>query len=154
VIDLFDFVQIVNSIVDPQRMNIDLRKLSWIGSIAEDLSVCYAWATTGIKTIEDLRNRPQVHMGLTAAGGAQDIRLKVLHGLLHVNVRRVAGSPGTPSQFIAIERGELDAGCGGWSSLPPHWRAEGSIYTLVRLVATQAANMPTGIPYAGDLVSQ
>jgi hypothetical protein len=70
-----------------------------------------------------------------------------------VNVKPVLGYQGTAAQFIAIERGELDAGCGGWSSLPANWRADHKIKPLVRLVPTVAANMPSGIPYAGELVA-
>ena len=150
---LFDFVQIVNSVVDPQKSGLNLRNYNWIGSISEDLSVCYVWATRGISTLEQLRQRPQVHMGLTAAGDSQDIRLKILRRLLNVNVRPVAGYPSTGTQYVALERGELDAGCGGWSSLPLSWRTEGKINVLVRFVPNQPPGFPPNVPYAGDLVA-
>src|SRR5581483_9755348 len=150
---LFDFFQIINSIFDPEKTKFDFRKANWIGSIAEDLSVCYVWGARGIRTLDELRHSGEVHMGLTAAGSMQDIRFKVLKRLLGVNVRPVLGYQGTAAQFIAIERGELDAGCGGWSSLPLSWRTQAKINTLVRLVPTVAANMPAGVPYAGDLVA-
>jgi tripartite-type tricarboxylate transporter receptor subunit TctC len=150
---LFDFVQIVNSLIDPKKMNIDLRKLNWIGSIAEDLSVCYAWHTRGIRTLDELKQLPEVHMGLTAAGDSQDIRLKILKKLLGVNVRAVAGYAGTGAQYIAVERGELEAGCGGWSSFPLNWRAEKLINVLVRFVPSFAPTMPKDVPYAGDLIT-
>jgi hypothetical protein len=150
---LFDFFQILNSIFYPQKTKFDFRKANWIGSIAEDLSVCYVWGARGIKTLDELRKSGEVHMGLTAAGSMQDIRFRVLKRLLGVDVRPVLGYKGTAAQFIAIERGELDAGCGGWSSLPLNWRTEHKINTLVRLVPTVAANMPAGVPYAGDLVA-
>ena len=70
-----------------------------------------------------------------------------------MKVKPVLGYAGTAQQYIAIERGELDAGCGGWSSLPPHWRTDGLIKPLVRLVPTVAGNMPRNVPYAGDLVA-
>jgi tripartite-type tricarboxylate transporter receptor subunit TctC len=150
---LFDFVQIVHSLIDSEKLNLDLQKFNWIGSISEDLSVCYAWRTQGIQTLDDLRKRPEVHMGLTAAGDAQDIRLKVLKRILGVNVTPVAGYDSTGSQYIALERGELDAGCGGWSSLPLDWRTEHKINVLVRLVPTRAQIMPPDVPYAGDLIA-
>jgi tripartite-type tricarboxylate transporter receptor subunit TctC len=152
VVTLFDFVQIINARLNPQRTKLDFARYRFIGSISEDLSVCYVWHTRGIDTLDDLRKAPVVHMGLTAAGSMQDIRFKVLSRMLGVKVKPVLGYAGTAQQYIAIERGELDAGCGGWSSLPPHWRAEGQIRPLVRLVPTVADNMPKYVPYAGDLV--
>jgi tripartite-type tricarboxylate transporter receptor subunit TctC len=153
VVTLFDFFQIINSMFDPAKTNVDIRRLNWLGSMSEDLSVCYAWGERGIGSLAALKGRDVVHMGLTAAGSMQDIRFKVLKRMLGVNVKPVLGYAGTAAQYIAIERGELDAGCGGWSSLPAGWRTEGKIDVLVRLVPTTAANMPVGVPYAGDLVS-
>jgi tripartite-type tricarboxylate transporter receptor subunit TctC len=150
---LFDFVQIINARLNPERTKLDLARYRFIGSISEDLSVCYVWHARGIATLDDLRKAPLVHMGLTAAGSMQDIRFKVLSRMLGVKVKPVLGYAGTAQQYIAIERGELDAGCGGWSSLPPHWRTDGLIKPLVRLVPTVADNMPKGVPYAGDLVA-
>jgi tripartite-type tricarboxylate transporter receptor subunit TctC len=153
VVTLFDFVQIINARLNPERTKLDLAKYSFIGSVSEDLSVCYVWHARGIDTLDDLRKAAVVHMGLTAAGSMQDIRFKVLSRMLGVNVKPVLGYAGTAQQYIAIERGELDAGCGGWSSLPPHWRTEARIKPLVRLVPTVADNMPRNVPYAGDLVA-
>jgi len=153
VVTLFDFVQIINTRLNPERTKLDLARYSFIGSVSEDLSVCYVWHTRGIDTLDDLRKAPVVHMGLTAAGSMQDIRFKVLSRMLGVNVKPVLGYAGTAQQYIAVERGELDAGCGGWSSLPPHWRTEARIKPLVRLVPTVADNMPRNVPYAGDLVA-
>jgi hypothetical protein len=91
-------------------------------------------------------------MGLTAAGDSQDIRLKLLRRVLGINVKSVAGYPGTGAQYVALERGELDAGCGGWSSLPLTWRAESKINVLVKFVPNQPPSFPPNVPYAGDLV--
>jgi tripartite-type tricarboxylate transporter receptor subunit TctC len=152
VVTLFDFVQIANSVIDPQKTGLNFRKYNWIGSISEDLSVCYVWAATGIKTLDELRQRPQVHMGLTAVGDSQDIRLKLLKRLLGINVQAVAGYPGTGTQYVALERGELDAGCGGWSSLPLNWRTEEKINVLVKFAPHQPPLFPPNVPYAGDLI--
>jgi tripartite-type tricarboxylate transporter receptor subunit TctC len=153
VITLFDFVQINNSMFDPAKTGVDIRSLNWIGSVSEDLSVCYVWHARGIATLDALRRSGPVHMGMTQAGGANDIRLKVMRRLLNVDVKPVSGYPGTAQQFVAIERGELDAACGGYSSLPTNWRVNNLINVLVRLVPTQTANMPKGVPYAGELVA-
>src|SRR5262249_8352910 len=141
------------SVIDAQKTGLDFRKYNWIRSISEDLSVCYVWGARGITTLDQLRQLPQVHMGLTAVGDSQDIRSKLLKRLLGINVRAVAGYPGTGTQYIALERGELDAGCGGWSSLPLDWRTEGKINILVKFVPHQPPSFPPNVPYAGDLIA-
>jgi len=101
VVTLFDFVQIINARLNPERTKLDLARYSFIGSISEDLSVCYVWHTRGIDTLDDLRKAAVVHMGLTAAGSMQDIRFKVLSRMLGVNVKPVLGYAGTAQQYIA-----------------------------------------------------
>jgi tripartite-type tricarboxylate transporter receptor subunit TctC len=40
VVTLFDFFQIINSMFDPGKTNVEIRHLNWLGSMSEDLSVC------------------------------------------------------------------------------------------------------------------
>ena len=55
VIDLFDYTQITNSLLTPDKVPIDFRKFKWVGSVAQDLAVCYVWHTVKARTIADLQ---------------------------------------------------------------------------------------------------
>jgi len=153
VVVLFDFFQIGNSLLAPEKVNIDFRKYQWIGSISEDLSVCYIWHTIPANSIEDLRKGQQIHMGLTAAGTMNEVRQKILKNMLGLNIRTVSGYKGSAEEKLAMERGELEGGCGGWSSVPPDWRRDGKVKTIVKLVPARAPDMPPNVPYVVDLVS-
>jgi tripartite-type tricarboxylate transporter receptor subunit TctC len=153
VVVLFDFFQIGNSLLAPEKVNIDFRKYQWIGSISEDLSVCYIWHTIPANSVEDLRKGQQIHMGLTAAGTMNEVRQKILKNMLGLNIRTVSGYKGSAEEKLAMERGELEGGCGGWSSVPPDWRRDGKVKTIVKLVPARAPDMPPNVPYVVDLVS-
>ncbi|HEX2726902.1 MAG TPA: hypothetical protein VHN20_13880 [Beijerinckiaceae bacterium] len=153
VIVLFDFFQIGNSLLAPEKVNTDFRKYQWIGSISEDLSVCYIWHTIAANSVEDLRKGQQIHMGLTAAGTMNEVRQKILKNMLGLNIRTVSGYKGSAEEKLAMERGELEGGCGGWSSVPPDWRRDGKVKTIVKLVPARAPDMPANVPYVADLVS-
>src|SRR3954462_14736326 len=45
VIDIFNFGNIGDSKLMPDKIKIDFRKFAWIGSISQDLTVCYVWHT-------------------------------------------------------------------------------------------------------------
>jgi tripartite-type tricarboxylate transporter receptor subunit TctC len=150
---LFDFFQIGNSVLTPDKLNVDFRKYQWIGSISEDLSVCYVWHTVPANTVEELKKGQLIHMGLTAAGTMNEVRQKIARKMLGMNIRTVAGYKGSAEEKLAMERGELEGGCSGWSSVPPDWKRDGKVKTLVRLVPTPAPDMPPNVPYAADLVS-
>jgi tripartite-type tricarboxylate transporter receptor subunit TctC len=151
---MFDFFQIGRSLLEPDRVKLDFRRDRWIGSLAEDVSVCYLWAAHGAKTIADAKREGREWIfGLTAPGAFNEMRQKMLKNLLHVKIRTVAGYPGSAEEKIAIERGEIDGACGGWSSIPADWVKQKKINVLVRYVPDRPADMDAVVPYAVDLVS-
>ena len=105
-------------------MKIDFRRFKWVGSITQDLAVCYMWHTVNAKTLVEVRALPKVHMGRTNPGSSSDIQQKIFRKLFDVNVHSVAGYGGSAEAFLAVERGELDGGCLTWSSLPAKWIAD------------------------------
>jgi tripartite-type tricarboxylate transporter receptor subunit TctC len=153
-VGLFDYTQITNSLLTPGKVPIDFRKFQWIGSVQQDLAVCYVWHTVKATTIADLQRLPKIHMGRTNPGTSSDTQQRILRKLFHVNVHSVAGYAGSAEGFIAVERGELEGGCMTWASLPPHWIADSKIRPIVRVTDGMAPDMPSGVPVAADLLAQ
>src|SRR5262245_33503602 len=154
VVGLFDYTQITNSLVTPGKVPIDFRKFQWIGSVQQDLAVCYVWHTVKATTIADLQRLPKIHMGRTNPGTSSDTQQRILRKLFNVNVHSVAGYAGSAEGFIAVERGELEGGCMTWASLPPHWIADSKIRPIMRVTSGTAPDMPAGVPVAADLLAQ
>jgi tripartite-type tricarboxylate transporter receptor subunit TctC len=152
VVNLFDYTQISNSLLTPDKVPIDFRKFKWIGSIAQDLAVCYVWHTINVKTLADLQRMPKIHMGRTNPGTSSDTQQRILRKLFRVNVHSVAGYPGSAEAFIAVERGELEGGCMTWASLPAAWIADKKITPVMRVTSATAPDMPAGVPSAFDLL--
>src|SRR5262245_64343415 len=152
VINMFDYTQITNSLLTPDKVPIDFRKFKWIGSIAQDLAVCYVWHTVNAKTIADLQRLPQIHMGRTNPGTSSDTQQRILRKLFKVNVHSVAGYAGSAEAFIAVERGELEGGCMTWASLPPAWISGNKITPIMRVTSGAAPDLPASVPSAFDLL--
>jgi tripartite-type tricarboxylate transporter receptor subunit TctC len=150
---LFDFFQIGNSVLSEEKDRIDYRQFKWIGSIAEDVSVCYIWHTLNVKNIKDAQNGHAYVFGLTAPGTMNEVRQKLIKNMLGVKIRTISGYPGSSAEKLAIERGELEGGCGGWSSVPADWLKDKKVTVLVRYVPDRPADMSPDIPYAGDLIT-
>ena len=148
VIGTFDFSQIGNSRMNPDKVKVDFRRFAWIGSIAEDLGVCFVWHGVGVRTLEDLRRRGQVHMGSTNPGGTADIEQRIVKNIFKIDVRPVTGYAGSAEERLAIERGELDGGCGTWSSQPADWVRDKKIVPLIRMGAATAPDLPAEVPDA------
>jgi hypothetical protein len=135
----------------PEKVKVDFRKFSWIGSISQDLTVCYAWHTLGTKTLAALKQHGPVHMGLTGAGTSSDINQKILKEIFKVPVEQVAGYPGSAEERLAVERGELDGDCGAWSSLPQEWIGGRKIDPITRSGAIVPPDLSPDVPYSADI---
>jgi tripartite-type tricarboxylate transporter receptor subunit TctC len=153
VLDIFNFGNIGDSRLHPDKIKVDFRKFNWIGSISQDLTVCYVWHSFGVKTIADLKAKPRVHMGLTGMGSSSDTNQRILKSIFGVRIQQVAGYPGSAEQRIAIERGELDGDCGAWSSIPQEWTEGRKIVPVIRSSPSIAPDMPPDVPYSVDIAS-
>lgn len=147
-LNLFDFTQITNSLLTPDKVKIDFRRFKWVGSIAQDLAVCYMWHTVKAKTLAEVRALDKVHMGRTNPGSSSDIQQKIFRKLFDVKVHSVAGYGGSAEAFLAVERGELDGGCLTWSSLPAKWISDKLITPILRLSDAAAPDLPANVPSA------
>ena len=150
---LFDFTQITNSLLTPEVVKIDFRRFKWIGSLAEDLAVCYVSNRTGAQTLADAQKLSSLPMGRTNPGSSSDIQQKIFRKTFNVRVKSVAGYAGSSEAFLALERGELDGGCMTWSSLPAHWISEDKITPLLKLSSGSAPDLPSTIPDAQSLLT-
>ena len=149
---MFDFTAITNSLLTPEKAPIDFRQFKWIGSITQDVAVCYAWHSTNAKTLADLQRLPVIYMGRTNPGSSSDIEQKILRKLFKVNVHSVGGYNGSAEGFIAVERGELNGGCITWASLPPSWISQQKITPIMRITSATAPGLPESVPSALDLL--
>jgi tripartite-type tricarboxylate transporter receptor subunit TctC len=151
VIAIFNFGQIGDSRMMPEKIKVDFRKFSWIGSISQDLTICYTWHAMGIKTLAQLQRHGTVHMGLTGMGSSSDINQKILKEIFKVPVQQVAGYPGSAEERFAVERGELDGDCGAWSSIPQEWVEGAKINPILRSAPLEPPDLPPSVPYAVDI---
>jgi len=150
-IAMFDPGLIIRSL-GADNVKTALARVRWLGAMLRDIRICYAWAATGIKTWDDLMARREFIIGTTAKGSNAYVNGAILRTILKAPVRQIAGYPGSNEERLAIERGELDGGCGSWSALPPDWIAERRINPLVSFSQKRPPDMPADVPYVGDLV--
>ncbi|MFN4283793.1 MAG: Bug family tripartite tricarboxylate transporter substrate binding protein [Alphaproteobacteria bacterium] len=143
---------IVESLTAPDKINFKLSDVAWIGSITADLRACYAWHATGVKNWDDLMKRGNFNIGTQQTGSSSYNNAATLKNLFGAKIKIITGYPGSAEERLAIERGELDGGCGAWSSNPPAWLAENKINPIVKFAPGPVPNLPSSVPYAGDLL--
>jgi tripartite-type tricarboxylate transporter receptor subunit TctC len=151
VIATFNFGQIGDSRMMPEKVRVDFRKFSWIGSISQGLTVCYTWHALGVKSLAEAQKHGPIHTGSTGVGTSSDTNQKILKDIFKVPLQLVSGYPGSAEERLAIERRELDGGCGAWSSLPQEWVEDRKIDPITRSGPILPSDLSPDVPWVVDI---
>ena len=149
----FDRAIPLEPLVAPERARFDTLKLNWIGSTDNDVSTCFSWHTSPVKTFDDVLQRELV-VGGTGTGGNAHFYPKVLNAVLGTKFKVVPGYPGSAEVLLAMERGETEGFCSmGFVTLEytkPDWVRDKKVNQLVQLGLSKNKNH-MDVPLAVDL---
>jgi len=131
----------------------DATKLTWLGSISSDVSVCMMWHTSSIRTFDDMLTKPFTVGGL-ARDADPDIFAMVLRNIFGARLKLVSGYPGTNDGTLAMERGEVDGMCGiSWSTAKARhadWMKTGKVQLPVQFGLRKEPDI-ANVPAVTDL---
>jgi tripartite-type tricarboxylate transporter receptor subunit TctC len=148
----FSSALLSEAITAPERVRLDFRTYAWIGNVSEDVRVCYLRSASGVRDWQDMLARNEVVFGATAQGNAGNVDTAMLRNLFGVKLKQVSGYAGSAEKRLAVEKGEIDGDCGGWTSVPDDWLRDRKINVMVRLSPTLVSGMDRNVPFGGDLV--
>jgi len=131
----------------------DGTKVIWIGSANDEVSVCVAWHTSGVRTFADAQAK-EITVG--AGGVAEDTYQfpAILNSMFGAKFKMVTGYPGGTEINLAMERGEVQGRCGfPWSTVKAtrqNWLDEKKINLLMQFSLNKHADLPD-VPLVTDL---
>ena len=131
----------------------DGTKFNYIGSANDEVSVCVAWYTSGIKTFEGAQQMPLV---VGSAGVADDTYQypALLNHLFGAKFKLILGYPGGNEINLAMERGEVQGRCSiPWSTVKAtrrSWIEENKVSLLMQYSLGKHADLPN-VPLVMDL---
>ncbi|HWG03928.1 MAG TPA: hypothetical protein VG271_02845 [Beijerinckiaceae bacterium] len=88
----------------------DPNKFEWIGSTGKQQAICVTWKTTGVKTLDDAKQR-EVTVSATAVNQGPGVYPMMLNSLLGTKFKVIAGYS-TSGMTMAVEQHEVDGLCG------------------------------------------
>jgi tripartite-type tricarboxylate transporter receptor subunit TctC len=112
----------------------DANKFAWIGSMTTSPLTLTTWYSTGVRTIEEARQRELV-VAASNKGAITYTFPRMLNEFLGTKLKIVSGYQGNSTMVVAMERGEVDGvtnSWDSWKSLNPAWLAEKKINLLVQ----------------------
>jgi len=132
----------------------DAAKFTWIGSIANEVSVCAFHEGSGIKTWRDMQTKSHV-IGASGSGADSNVFPTVLRNMFHLPMQIVAGYSGGADLVLAVERHEIDGRCGwSWTSLLSRNKdllTTGKINVALQLALQKHEDLAT-VPLVMDLI--
>ncbi len=142
----------VEQAMGDKQLKFDTTKLIYIGNPNSENNTTVTWHTSGIKTIEDAKQR-QVVMGATG-GSTSSQYPKAMNALLGTKFKIIIGYPGGNDINLAMEKGEVDGrgsnSWAAWKATRPDWLRDKKINILVQIGLAKAPDLPD-VPLLMDL---
>src|SRR5262245_28116404 len=84
------------------------RRFIWLGSMNNEVSGVFIRTGAPAANLDEILAGARLQMGVTGAGGDQQVFTVALNALLGTKLKPITGYPGTQEIMLAIDRGELD----------------------------------------------
>ena len=131
----------------------DSLKMSWVGSMNEETSACFAWHTVPIQSIADVFQHEFV-VGTSSSTGTTFSYPTSSNYLLGTKSKIISGYAGTADTMLAVERGEIQGMCGtAWNSIRterPKWLSDHLIRIILQEAVARNPDLPD-VPTVMDL---
>lgn len=130
--------------------------MTMIGNLTSSASVLVAWHTSGIKTLEDVREKGITIAATSPSGDTYLLPLAVKNALGLDKLRMVIGYPGTREAALALERGEVSGrvwDMEGIKAARPDWLRDNKINLVAQLAPRKMPEVPPEVPLVRDSVA-
>jgi tripartite-type tricarboxylate transporter receptor subunit TctC len=99
-----------------EQAKFDPSKLSWIGSMDQDVSYCAVWQGPGaVQSFREMLTK-EMTFGDAGAAAISHQHPLILKNVLGAKIRTISGYEGSRSVNLAMQRGEVNGACGLVSS--------------------------------------
>ena len=138
---------------DP-TIHFDAKAMTWIGNPDADNNTVATWFTTGVKTVEQARQK-EVIVGSTGPNTSSQIAL-AMNATLGTKFKIVTGYPGGNEINLSMENGETGARASSpwatWKATKPDWVRDKKINIIAQVGLTRAPDLPD-VPLLIDLAT-
>ncbi len=150
VIGMIDQSLPLQQLLEPESMKTDVTKFNWVGRIASNSAILYAWHTAPVQNIQDAFSNELI---ISSSGGNSRIMSNFVKNLLGMKFMIVTGYKGTNESRLAMQRGEVHALTQPWSALRAEnaeWLQEKKVKLLMQVGVDAHPDLP-GLPTVVDL---
>jgi len=155
VVGIFSSSAAMEPLMGDKQAKFNPSKFGWVGSMSQDVSYCGVWAKPGVPTTFKEMLKKQIVMGAGAPAAITYQHPMVLKNVLGAKFKIIPGYRGTADLNLAMQRGEINASCGMFSSsIETHWANElksGKLKLFLQMGAKRShefGNVPSAFDFA------
>jgi tripartite-type tricarboxylate transporter receptor subunit TctC len=127
-------------------------EFNWLGSVTGEAGATTVWHTSKVQTLDDAFK----NVLLMGGSGPNDSETypNLMNNTIKTRFRIVQGYKSNSATLLAMERGEVEAITGSWSSMKtqrPNWIRDKQVHVLVQITRTKQPDLPN-VPLIMDYV--
>jgi tripartite-type tricarboxylate transporter receptor subunit TctC len=142
VFGIFDQAMFLDQLLGIQGLRGDVRQFNWIGRLASNSAVLFAWHTAAVQKIQDAFAHELI---VAAPGSSSRLNWTALNAVTGTKLKLLTGYEGPATAKIAMQRGEVEALSLPWGVLReenPDWLSEHQINLLLQTGLEKNAGLP------------
>ncbi len=136
------------------KAKFDPRKLIWLGSLNNEVSLLVSWHKTGITSFEQTFKTPLL-VAIGGVHGDAGVFARSINSIMRTQFKIICCYHGSAEQNLAMERGEVGARMNySWTALQRQhadWIKEKKVHLLAQLSLEKHPDLPH-VPLVADLV--
>ena len=140
------------SVIDADKIRYKVNDFIWLGAIERVNNVTAVRADSGIRRLEDLKEKSIV-LGGSGPGSPTSLLPALMRWLENYNIKTVEGYEGINPMFIAMDRNEIAGMTVSWTifkTLKKDWFASGYAIPIVQFGSKKEKDLPD-VPLALDI---
>src|SRR5947209_17058899 len=142
-------------LLTPATAQFDGTKVTWLGSVTNEVSTCVTWHSSMVKTWSDILAK-EIAFGGEGPGADPDVYALLYKNVFGAKIKLVTGYHGTNDTALAMERGEVDGLCGlSWSTIKGRhmqWVRDKKINIIVQAAFSKQPDM-ADVPLITELAN-
>ena len=135
-----------------RKVKFNAREFNWLGSVAARSSAIWFWHTTGITTLQQIKDK-QVTIATTGFSSGGSVLPRMINHLLGTKMKLIYGYKGGGALNLAVERKETDGRWNyrsGFTGVRPDWLPKKKIVPVLAMGPRDSAMK--GVPHLRDLL--
>jgi tripartite-type tricarboxylate transporter receptor subunit TctC len=142
VFGIFDQAMFLDQLLGIPGLRGDVRQFNWIGRLASNSAVLFAWHTAAVQKIQDAFTHELI---VAAPGSSSRLNWTALNAITGTKLKLLTGYEGPATAKIAMQRGEVEALSLPWGVLReenPDWLSQHQINLLLQTGIEKNSGLP------------